>query len=332
MTVNIINEHIKIVKKQINEYMKLVFDNKFKKKYCDSYTEKYIKVRYYNFYEDDFNEKMRTRILDNLKKEQENLCIDNIEDREVIEQMCIFFYYVLYFDKVIQSRDIKKTIEKISKLRKRVLNIEDEEFNKLVYNTMKEFEKEKEKLVERFETDDFKLKITNYPDELNVYRVNLKYNFNFPLVYSEFAINKAFNIGIINEDKLAIEFYLISIEVLKDVLKQNFKKKYILEFAPSLFEKPKKLKSILNILNNPILQEKVSIKLRYEQFLNHKDIVYELLREGFRITAILDSSFTIDYKNIEDLKMFKYIIINSKLDCYNEIKRNKKNLNNVIEI
>ena len=298
MTVNIINEHIKIVKKQINEYMKLVFDNKFKKKYCDSYTEKYIKVRYYNFYEDDFNEKMRTRILDNLKKEQENLCIDNIEDREVIEQMCIFFYYVLYFDKVIQSRDIKKTIEKISKLRKRVLNIEDEEFNKLVYNTMKEFEKEKEKLVERFETDDFKLKITNYPDELNVYRVNLKYNFNFPLVYSEFAINKAFNIGIINEDKLAIEFYLISIEVLKDVLKQNFKKKYILEFAPSLFEKPKKLKSILNILNNPILQEKVSIKLRYEQFLNHKDIVYELLREGFRITAILDSSFTIDYKNI----------------------------------
>ena len=275
---------------------------------------------------------MRTRILDNLKKEQENLCIDNIEDREVIEQMCIFFYYVLYFDKVIQSRDIKKTIEKISKLRKRVLNIEDEEFNKLVYNTMKEFEKEKEKLVERFETDDFKLKITNYPDELNVYRVNLKYNFNFPLVYSEFAINKAFNIGIINEDKLAIEFYLISIEVLKDVLKQNFKKKYILEFAPSLFEKPKKLKSILNILNNPILQEKVSIKLRYEQFLNHKDIVYELLREGFRITAILDSSFTIDYKNIEDLKMFKYIIINSKLDCYNEIKRNKKNLNNVIEI
>ncbi len=332
MTVNIINEYIKIVKKQINEYMKLVFDNKFKKKYCDSYTEKYIKVRYYNFYEDDFNEKMRTRILDNLKKEQENLCIDNIEDREVIEQMCIFFYYVLYFDKVIQSRDIKKTIEKISKVRKRVLNIEDEEFNKLVYNTMKEFEKEKEKLVERFETDDFKLKITNYPDELNVYRVNLKYNFNFPLVYSEFAINKAFNIGIINEDKLAIEFYLISIEVLKDVLKQNFKKKYILEFAPSLFEKPKKLKSILNILNNPILQEKVSIKLRYEQFLNHKDIVYELLREGFRITAILDSSFTIDYKNIEDLKMFKYIIINSKLDCYNEIKRNKKNLNNVIEI
>lgn len=332
MTINVINEYIKIVKKQINEYMKLVFDNKFKKKYCDSYTEKYIKVRYYNFYEDDFNEKMRTRILDNLKKEQENLCIDNIEDREVIEQMCIFFYYVLYFDKVIQSRDIKKTIEKISKLRKRVLNIEDEEFNKFVYNTMKEFEKEKEKLLERFETDEFKLKIANYPNELNVHRVNLKYNFNFPLVYSEFAINKAFNIGLINEDKLIIEYYLISIQVLKDVLKQNFKKKYILEFAPTLLEKPKKLKSIFNILNNPILQEKVSIKLRYEQFLNYKDIVYELLREGYRITVILDSSFTIDYKNIEDLKMFKYIIINNKLDCYNEIKRNKKNLNNVIEI
>ena len=45
MTINVINEYIKIVKKQINEYMKLVFDNKFKKKYCDSYTEKYIKVR-----------------------------------------------------------------------------------------------------------------------------------------------------------------------------------------------------------------------------------------------------------------------------------------------
>lgn len=197
---------------------------------------------------------------------------------------------------------------------------------------MLDYDIEKDNLLEKYETNEFSLKFTNYKDKVNVYRVNLKYKFTMPLLYSDFAINKAFNTGLINEDKLQIEYNLISLQVLKDILKQDFNKQYILEFADTLLTKPKKLKTLLNILNNQGEKDKISIKIEYKKFVENKELIYNLLREGYRITAILDNSFTIDYKNIENLKTFKYILINKNLKCYKEIARNKKNLNNVIEI
>ena len=54
MTINIMNQYIKITKKEIETYMKLVFDKKFIKEYNDIFVDKYIKIRYYNFY-DNYN-------------------------------------------------------------------------------------------------------------------------------------------------------------------------------------------------------------------------------------------------------------------------------------
>ena len=250
MTINLTNKYIELTKKQISEYLKLVFENKFSKKYYDVYMKKYIDIRYYNFYDYDTSTTLRRKILDNLRDLSEELAIDNIEDRDIIEEMCIFFYYVLYFDNVIRSKDIEKTIEKIVKLRKRVLNKDDELFEKELIRIVKEYKIQKEKLLEKFDSEEFFIKLTNYPQKLNVYRVNLKYKLKFPLVYSEFAINKAFNVGLINEDKLLIEYYLVTKKVLEDILKQNFTRQYVLEFTDKLLDKPNKLKNLLNIINN----------------------------------------------------------------------------------
>lgn len=78
MTINIIDKYIELTKKQINTYMKLVFGNKFNKKYCDIYTEKYINIRYYNFYKEGINTTIRRRVLNYLKKVQEDLVMNNI--------------------------------------------------------------------------------------------------------------------------------------------------------------------------------------------------------------------------------------------------------------
>ena len=226
MTINLANEYIELTKKEIIEYLKLVFGNKFIRKYCDIYIKKYIDIRYYNFYDYDTSRTLRKKILDNLRDLAEELVIDDIQNRTIIDNMCLFFYYVLYFDNVIISKDIEKTIEKIEKLRKRVLEIEDESFTKELYRIVKEYKTKKEKLLGKIESDEFFIKLTNYPKKLNVYRVNLKYNLKFPLIYSEFAINKAFNTGLINEDRLLIEYYLVAKKALEDVLKQNFTTKF----------------------------------------------------------------------------------------------------------
>lgn len=333
MTINIMNEYIELTKKQINEYMKLVFGKEFNQKYCDIFTEKYINIRYFNYYENDIYENTRRKLLDYLKQTEEDIIINNINDRELIEVMRIFFYYVLYFDNVVYYKDLRMKIEQIAKARKkRVKDNSDDDFVEKLYQKMVEYISEKNELLKQFSSDEFFIKLTRYPNKSNVYRINLKHNLKFPLEYSEFAINKAFQMGVVNEDKLVVEYYLTVLQILKDVLKQNFKRKYIVEFASTLLDKPKKIKGILNIIDNPAIQEKISLKIKYEQFLENKEKIYELMREGYKITVVLDNSFEATFKEIESLKMFEFIIINKNLKKYEEIINNKGDLQNIIEI
>ena len=333
MTINIMNEYIELTKKQINEYMKLVFEEKYNQTYCNLFSERYINIRYFNYYENEYHESTRKKILEHLKKVGEEIIINNIQDRELIETMRVFFYYVLYFDNVVYYKDMKQKIAKINKVKKRVFNTETYDFEEKLYQKMQEIMNEKEELIKRFSSEEFYIKLTNYPDKLKVYRVNLKFqNIKFPLEFSDFAINKAFQIGLVSEDKLVIEYYLVVLQILKDVLKLNFKKKYVLEFAETLLKKPKKIRGFLNIINNPIIQEKISLKIKYEEFLKNSETVFELMREGYKITVILDNSFEPNFKNIESLQMFEFVIINRNLKNYVEIMNSIENLHNIIEI
>lgn len=332
MTINIMNEYIQLTKKQIETYLRLVFENTYDKKYNDIYSETYINSRYYNFYNNS-DTTIRRTILEELKKTQEYAVSNNFQDKELIEQMYIFFCYVLYFDDVVYCKDLRNKISKIAKLRKRVLNKETWDFEENLYKEIIAISEEKEKLLTRFDTDKFFLKITNYKDKANVYRVNLKHQVKFPMEYSELAINKVFNMGITNEDKLTIEYYLIVVQIIKDIIRQNFKKQYIVEFAETLLEKPKKIKGLLNSIDNVAVQDKISLKIRHEHFIENKEKVYELMREGYRFSIILDNSFEVNYKNMENLKMFKFVILNKDSKQYGEIIRfNDEVKNNIIEI
>lgn len=331
MTINIIEQYLELTKKQINTYMKMVLGREYNQKYCDMFVQKYINVRYYNFYENDVNNTVRKKILFYLKQTEEDLIINNINDREIIENTRLFFYYNMYFDKVISYKDFDKLIDKIKKLREKVLNIFEDDFEKNISYEMKSFMEQKENLLNKFKSDVFSIKISNY-SKSNIYRVNIKNNIKFPEIYSEFIINKAFNIGLINEDKLVVEYYLTTIKVIDDIIKSNFKKQYIVEFADTLLEKSKKLKSLLNCLNNSIIQDKITLKIKYENLEKNKEVIYELMKNGYKFAIILDNSFESDYKNIEMLKMFKFVLVSEDLECYKDIMSNKKILKNIIEI
>ena len=87
MTINLANEYIELTKKEIIEYLKLVFRNKFIRKYCDIYIKKYIDIRYYNFYDYDTSRTLRKKILDNLRDLAEELVIDDIQNRTIIDKI-----------------------------------------------------------------------------------------------------------------------------------------------------------------------------------------------------------------------------------------------------
>lgn len=81
------------------------------------------------------------------------------------------------------------------------------------------------------------------------------------------------------------------------------------------------------------VQDKISLKIRHEHFIENKEKVYELMREGYRFSIILDNSFEVNYKNMENLKMFKFVILNKDAKQYKEIMEfNDEVRNNIIEI
>lgn len=333
MTINIMNEYIEITKRQITSYLKLVFEDLYDKKYNDIYTEKYINARYYNFFYDEPKSTIRRITLNELKKTQDYAISNNYQDEELIQKIHVFYCYVLYFDNVVYCKSLKNKISQIAKLRKRLLNKENSEFEEELYKEIINYNEQKEKLLNKFETNEFNLKISNYKNKANIYKVNLKYKIKFPMEYSELALNKVFNIGLINEDKLSIEYYLIVVQVIRDIVNQNFKKQYIVEFAETLLKKPKKIKGLLNSIDNSAVQDKISLKIRHEDFLENKEAIYELMREGYRFSIILDNSFNVNYKNMENLRMFKYVIVNKDSRQYKDIMEfNDEVKNNIIEI
>ena len=166
MTINIMNQYIDITKKLIHDYLKLVLGNKFSFKYYEKFTEEYINIRYYNFYESDINNSMRRKILEHLRDMQDDLCMNDIENRIIIQDSYTFFHYVLYFDNVIRFRDIQNVVKRIARERIKTLEKEDENFEKELLDIINKYDAEKQELLKKFETEDFKIKITNYPEKL----------------------------------------------------------------------------------------------------------------------------------------------------------------------
>lgn len=336
MTINVTDEYLeKIVKSKITKYMKLIFEYRYDKKICDKFIDSYIKIRYNDYSDIDKEMKenisLRQRILEALRSTQKFLIEEYLEDEKLINDMLMFFYYILYFDGVVYYKNLDDKIEKIYKMREKIFRKNNESFKTELNDLLEEFDKKEEEFLKKFETDEFELKISEYSKK-RVYRVNLKANIKFPMIYSETAIKKAFTTGLVREDKLYIEYYLICLKIINDLKKLNFKRQYIVEFADSLLKKDKKIKGILNIINNPAIQDKLSLKIKYEKYLEFSAQIDELIREGYHITVILDDSFKPDYYSVEKLSIFSYVLINENLENYEEIMKYKRSIRNLIEI
>ncbi len=333
MSCNVMNEYIKLTQKEINSYMKLIFDNKFNKKICDGFIEAYMKVRYYNYEMPNSENTFRKKILESIDLEMEKL-IKEIPDKEkVIRQIHAFCPFMLYFDNVTYYRNIKRILERIEDARKKILEKEnDKTFKREFLKIVKENARIKADFLKKFETEDFSLKLTPYSEMHNVYKANIKYNFKFPKIYSEDIIEKAFNEGIINEDKLLIEYYLMAVHIIKDTVKGNFKKQYICEFTNTIFDKKQKLANLLNIIDNAAIQDRLSILIEYKDYLKRKNEIIALMKRGFRFAVVMDEKFEINYKNMEKLNMFNFILISKEQKYYKEFMSDKVMLHNVIDI
>ena len=333
MTYNIMAEYIDYTKKFLQELLEEYFKEQYDKEIAKEYIDTYIEARYSNY---GGNEKQRVfyrRIYSALQKKSQELEYNADEEKhKIIKNMLETFQYIFYIDFVRPIKiELKEFINQMYE--KRIEKFEmkrDGTLRDNLYKMIKNFREEKEKYLKSFESEDFELVITKYPLIKDVYKVNLKYNFKLPYIFSSQAIEDVYNENIVNEDKFIIEYLMLTVFNIKMILDGKFNTQYLIDFPMSLFEKTKKLDQALRIINDPIIQDKIKIKIKYRDFIIHRNEIYELMKSGYKFAVIIDDSFIISKEHIKKLEIFEFVILSKKLEYYEEFKEYADQLENLI--
>jgi len=313
---NIFEKHISNTQKKLKKYNSLILKSKYNKEISDELIQSYIDARYYNEGSDNKNRIFYRRIYNSVKKQSEILMKKFPREKDSILDHFSLIQYYFYFDNVRSNLEINDVVDSIVEKRIEEFNLRSaqndnfkEEFSKLIKEDMQDVDDS----LELYDSSDFYLDIKRVNSKNKKYfRVNLKYTFEFPEIFSEEIIEDVFNSDITAEDKLFVEYPMATNVALKDVIVGNFTKKYICDFAPELFNKKKKLEQLLEIMNNQTAQEKILLEINYRDFREYKKEVFKLINRGFKFVLKTEDNMpelTTDEINILDI--FEIIIVST---------------------
>lgn len=336
---NIMDMYLNFTEKRIKKYMKMIYSRYYDEEIVSEYLKTYINARYYNIM--NTNKPARAfylRIIDELEFKEKILIKkdEKQQNTKIINNVKKAFAYILFFDNVRKVENFKK-IDSLREIIKKIMEIVTIDFN---IKTSKEKEEELYKQItsdmveidvflDKFETDEFILNFENCEQKEELYFAKLEHNIKMPMQYSDVAINKVFTEGIVAEDKLQVEYMLLSVIAIRDIISGSFKDTYIAEFTNTLFKKKSKLDSLLSIIENQALQDKININLDYSDYIKNKKTILEYTNRGYNFAIKLDNTIK-SVEDVEKLKLFKIIIAPKNLVLYKELKQNKARLNNVI--
>ena len=344
---NLMDTYLKFTEKKIKKYMKIVFSVNYDEEIIEEFLRTYINARYYNVQNSEKPARaFYMRILDELEYKEDMLMekcdaeAESLDEKQsrlnLIHSIKEAFGYVLFFDNVRNVENFK-TIDSIKEIIERVT--EDIEQNLGVkaskdtvdklYKEVKSDMLEKDLFLDKFDTDQFALNFENSDIRDDLYFAELLYNIKMPMQFSRTAIEKVYTEGIIAEDKLEVEYVLLSAVALRDIINGNFKDTYIAEFTSTLLKKKQKLDSILSIIENQALQEKIRLNIYYSDYMENQKKVLEYTKKGYNFVITLDNSIK-SIEDVERLKMFKIVIAPKNLVLYRELKSNRDILDNVI--
>ena len=322
MNYNIISEYIEFINHKFLEFFKIVLGNKYQRTLCEIFIDKYINVRYYNetnyLVIKDFIDRINKELVDLTQKIAND---DNIED---IKNIVALFGYIIYFDDVsIVNNEMDLINSLVSDDIVKINN--KEEVKQKIKKWCIELRKSKDKFNDTLYTKEFNLLEKRLYKRLNY--LELEHKIKISNLYSEYAIEKAYNTGIINEDKLFITYILASSLVLNNAINLDFSRFYLVPFASSLFEKEKKCARLLSILDNQLSKKFITIKITYSDYKKNKTKIDNLISKGYTFGLELDSSYV---ENTDSLVLFPYIFVYPNSPEYEALSRYQDKLKSKI--
>ena len=344
---NLVDTYLNFTERKIKKYMRTILVQYYDEQIVSEFLKTYVNARYYNIQNSEKPARaFYLRILEELEYKEDILMkkceqeTENLDDKQrklnTINGTKQAFSYMLFFDNVRNVENFK-TIDSIKEIIERVtedieqnlgVKASKDTVNKL-YKEVKSDMLEKDLFLDKFDTDQFALNFENSDIRDDLYFAELLYNIKMPMQFSRTAIEKVYTEGIIAEDKLEVEYVLLSAVALRDIINGNFKDTYIAEFTSTLLKKKQKLDSILSIIENQALQEKIRLNIYYSDYMENQKKVLEYTKKGYNFVITLDNSIK-SIEDVERLKMFKIVIAPKNLVLYRELKSNRDILDNVI--
>lgn len=327
---NIMEQYVDFLKKTFLNYYKIIFEKKLKKEIAQRYIDNYIDVRYSN-YLDGINENlsMKKKLTKSIEKEEKKLIkeygVDFVEEINIYKEIALELYNI---DSLYLLESQKRTIEKMVNKRKYFLE-EKEGLGEILYNEIKEDITKKKKFLQSFETNTFSLNQKKY-DKDNIF-LELECNIKFPELYSEKAIEKGKNEEIIREDLTYINFSLGTVKIINDLISCEFDKQYYIEMPASFYTKKQKLNRLLNIIDNEYIMNKLNVLIDFSTFKKYRAYVMEDMRTGIPFALRLDDEFEYSSENTKYLELFNKIIIKKDKYYYNDMRKNGKINNRIID-
>lgn len=315
MDYNIIEKYLTFLKKEFLNFFKIVLKHKYQKVLCLPFVEKYLNVRYNNETNYVAEKDIVNRINEELIDVYKELVTD--ENEETLKNIVALFGYITYLDDIVnimEEGELLKTLIEDEDIKIDHKEISLDELKTWYLN----IKKKKEQFASTIYTKEFEL------IEKRVYRktseLNLVQNVKISNLYSEFAIYKAYTTGVVREDKLFITYIMASNIVLNNAINLDFSRRYIVNLENTLFTKVRKFNRLLNTLNNTLAKKYIIIKITYQDYINNKDKIDNLINEGYSFALVLDSSFE---GNTNGLILFPYIYISEESEYYDMIVNRK---------
>ena len=323
MARNVVKDYLDYEKQNLKNYISVITDKKLNSNICDMIIDTYVDVRYFNAYTS-----MKKNPIDNIEyyvieKFKKNFIDKNVRKNiMLLLDALIILRYVVLYEKYNDNEEAKKSLEQYEeKVREKYNNT-----SILVSGVIKDIKtnyQKKEKFLSELLSVDFSVdkKATNIN---NVFDVILENNINMPDLFSDIAVNRVYNTGTINEDKMLVYYTLLSREILLDMINYDYSNKYLIDFPTSIIDRDSKLDNLLKIIDLDYLKERIVMEITYHDYKEQKDEYDDLIHKGYSFAVIIDDEVKDD---LVLFNIFSYIIVGNDED-----EKVFKNYSNVIKI
>ncbi len=175
--------------------------------------------------------------------------------------------------------------------------------------------------LDRLNTEMFELIYHQFKTAKSKYLIDLKHNINFSQVYSEHVVDRAYQEGVVAEDKLNVLLTLLQGRLVSDMLTSNYANEYVVLLPSSLCQKEAKFERLFKANNEEYAKKNIIFLVPYDDFMKRSINIKNLRKNGFRIAMYISKDTKFASKSKLSIALAEYIVIDKQTRAMIEIEK-----------